>query len=318
MATGCFSWQYSFLCCTSAGFISQSSCAASTAHIRHSHPLHTHRSPGRSVTHSVSSTGWASKHGMCMSTHLRAVLALLSDPMNGAPGWITAWAITLCHSLDFQKCHLHFWRKSFDVQKSTLVKGKTIYYFCCFSLETNNKVSTPWIRLITAVEKFLEGLYFTFNLFIWFRIYLCDKAAVGGRGKNWCSWVASWHWWPACTWSALTPAASRYNPFFARQFSIRAQVSRNGKRLIDQEVPKNLHSERNEEWCGWMQDRLFWSCSLNIHVFLRLFSWVSFIFLDSSKAVAKFHANKKLRYSNGSNITQVCYFCLFFFESWKK
>lgn len=38
-----------------------------------------------------------------------------------------------------------------------------------------------------------------------------------------------------------------------------------------------------------MQDRQFWSCSLNIHMFLRLSSWVSFISLDSSRT--SFHAN---------------------------
>lgn len=209
--------------------------------------------------------------------------------------WSHEWSSRVNHSLNYHSVSfIGFPKLPFALLKKKLWCAKVPIsqrkdYFCCFSLETNNKVSTPWIRLISAVEKFLGGLYFTFNLFIWLHIYLCDKAAVGGRGKNWCPWVASWHWWPARMWSALTPSASQYNPFFATQFSSRAQVSRNGKKLIDQEVPKNLHSERNEEWCGWMQDRLFWSCSLNIHVFLRLSSWVSFIFLDSSKT--RFHAN---------------------------
>lgn len=193
MATSCFSWQSGFLSCTSTGFVSQRSCAVSTAHTHHSHSLHAYKSPGQSVTHHVSSTGWASKHGMCMSTHPKAMLALLSDPMNGAPRWITVWTITLCHSLGFQKCHLQRKRKLWctkvhiSQRKDCLTEiDSTLnhYYFCYSSLKANSKVLTTWIRLITATEKFLEGLYFIFNLLIWSHIYLCDKAAVGGRGKS--------------------------------------------------------------------------------------------------------------------------------------
>lgn len=39
-------------------------------------------------------------------------------------------------------------------------------YVCYFSLKANNKVSLTWTRWVTATEKFLEGLYLTFNLVI--------------------------------------------------------------------------------------------------------------------------------------------------------
>lgn len=133
----------------------------------------------------------------------------------GSVIWSHEWSSRVNHSLNYHSVSfIGFPKLPFALLKKKIWCAKVPIsqrkdYFCCFSLETNNKVSTPWIRLISAVEKFLEGLYFTFNLFIWLHIYLCDKAAVGGRGKNWCSWVASWHWWPARTWSALTPAASQ-------------------------------------------------------------------------------------------------------------
>lgn len=164
------------------------------------------------------------QHGMSLQAW--DVCVYTPQSYAGSVIWSHKWSSTVNHSLNYH-CVIHWiskstvcrGRKSFEIQKSTLVKGVCLtetdrtlnnYYFCYFSLKANSKVSTTWIRLITAVEKFFEGLYFTFNLLIWFPIYLCDKAAVGGRGKSWYSWVASWHWWPACsTWPALTPAASQ-------------------------------------------------------------------------------------------------------------
>lgn len=256
MATGCFSWQPGFLSCTSTGFVSQGSCAVSTAHTRHSHPLHAYWSPGQSVTMWAAQDEPPSTGCVCLHTSQLCWLCYLI-PWMELQGESQS-ELSLCHSLDFQKYHLQrkkeLWYTKVHIsqRKDCLTEtDRTLnhYYFCYSSLRANSYVLKTGIRLITAVEKFLEGLYFIFTLLSWSHICLCDKAAVGGRGKNWDWWVASWRWWPACTtWPALIPAASQ----FLCQAILPAglEVSRNGKRLIDQKVPKNLYSKRNKELCG--------------------------------------------------------------------